>query len=80
MGGALIKALSKPEVALAIGVVVALGTAQRKVDQSSWILNALRAGGPVLLITAMGGALGGVLKLIDVAGWLDGMVLPELLC
>lgn len=71
-----IKALSKPEVALAIGVVVALGTAQRKVDQSSWILNALRAGGPVLLITAMGGALGGVLKLIDVAGWLDGMVLP----
>ena len=75
-----IKALSKPEVALAIGVVVALGTAKRKVDQSSWILNALRAGGPVLLITAMGGALGGVLKLIDVAGWLDGMVLPELLC
>ena len=71
-----IKALSKPEVALAIGVVVALGTAQRKVDQSSWILNALRAGGPVLLITAMGGALGGVLKLIDVAGWLEGMVLP----
>jgi len=71
-----IKALSKPEVALAIGVVVALGTAQRKVEQSSWILNALRAGGPVLLITAMGGALGGVLKLIDVAGWLEGMVLP----
>ena len=71
-----IKALSKPEVALAIGVVVALGTAQRKVDHSSWILNALRAGGPVLLITAMGGALGGVLKLIDVAGWLEGMVLP----
>lgn len=71
-----IKALSKPEVALAIGVVAALGTAQRKVDQSSWILNALRAGGPVLLITAMGGALGGVLKLIDVAGWLEGMVLP----
>lgn len=71
-----IKALSKPEVALAVGVVVALGTAQRKVDQSSWILNALRAGGPVLLITAMGGALGGVLKLIDVAGWLEGMVLP----
>lgn len=71
-----IKALSKPEVALAIGVVVALGTVQRKVDQSSWILNALRAGGPVLLITAMGGALGGVLKLIDVAGWLEGMVLP----
>ena len=71
-----IKALSKPEVALAIGVVVALGTTQRKVDQSSWILNALRAGGPVLLITAMGGALGGVLKLIDVAGWLEGMVLP----
>ena len=71
-----IKALSKPEVALAIGVVVALGTAQRKLDQSSWILNALRAGGPVLLITAMGGALGGVLKLIDVAGWLEGMVLP----
>lgn len=71
-----IKALSKPEVALAIGVVVALGTAQREVDQSSWILNALRAGGPVLLITAMGGALGGVLKLIDVAGWLEGMVLP----
>ena len=71
-----IKALSKPEAALAIGVVVALGTAQRKVDQSSWILNALRAGGPVLLITAMGGALGGVLKLIDVAGWLEGMVLP----
>ena len=71
-----IKALSKPEVALAIGVVVALGTAQRKVDQFSWILNALRAGGPVLLITAMGGALGGVLKLIDVAGWLEGMVLP----
>ncbi len=72
----LIKALSKPEVALAIGVVVALGTAKRKVEQSSWILNALRAGGPVLLITAMGGALGGVLKLIDVAGWLEGMVLP----
>ena len=24
----------------------------------------------------MGGALGGVLKLIDVAGWLEGMVLP----
>ena len=71
-----IKALSKPEVALAIGVVIALGTAQRKVEQSSWILNALRAGGPVLLITAMGGALGGVLKLIDVAGWLEGMVLP----
>lgn len=71
-----IKALSKPEVALAIGVVVALGTAKRKVEQSSWILNALRAGGPVLLITAMGGALGGVLKLIDVAGWLEGMVLP----
>ena len=71
-----IKALSKPEVALAIGVVVALGTAQRKVEQSSWILNALRAGGPVLLITAMGGALGGVLKLIDVAGLLEGMVLP----
>ena len=71
-----IKALSKPEVALAIGVVVALGTAQRRVDQFSWILNALRAGGPVLLITAMGGALGGVLKLIDVAGWLEGMVLP----
>ena len=71
-----IKALSKPEVALAIGVVVALGTTQRKVDQSSWILNALRAGGPVLLITAMGGALGGVLKLIDVAGWLEGIVLP----
>ena len=71
-----IRALSKPEVALAIGVVVALGTAQRKVEQSSWILNALRAGGPVLLITAMGGALGGVLKLIDVAGWLEGMVLP----
>ena len=71
-----IKALSKPEVALAIGVVVALGTAQREVDQSSWILNALRTGGPVLLITAMGGALGGVLKLIDVAGWLEGMVLP----
>lgn len=71
-----IKALSKPEVALAVGVVVALGTAQRKVDQSSWISNALRAGGPVLLITAMGGALGGVLKLIDVAGWLEGMVLP----
>ena len=71
-----IKALSKPEVALAIGVVAALGTAQRKVDQSSWVLNALRAGGPVLLITAMGGALGGVLKLIDVAGWLEGMVLP----
>ena len=71
-----IKVLSKPEVALAVGVVVALGTAQRKVEQSSWILNALRAGGPVLLITAMGGALGGVLKLIDVAGWLEGMVLP----
>ena len=71
-----IKALSKPEVALAIGVVVALGTAKRKVEQSSWILNALRAGGPVLLITAMGGALGGVLKLIDVAGWLEGVVLP----
>lgn len=71
-----IKALSKPEVALAIGVVVALGTAKRKVEQSSWILNALRAGGSVLLITAMGGALGGVLKLIDVAGWLEGMVLP----
>ena len=71
-----ITTLSKPEVALAMGVVIALLISGNKMKEQSWVKNALRAGGPVLLITAMGGALGGVLKLIDVGAMLEGIAVP----
>lgn len=71
-----ITTLSKPEAALAIGVVVALLISGNEMTKHSWIKNALHAGGPVLLITAMGGALGGVLKLIDVGAMLEGIAVP----
>lgn len=71
-----IATFSKPEVALAMGVVVALLISGNKMKNQSWVKNALMAGGPVLLITAMGGALGGVLKLIDVGAELEGLSVP----
>lgn len=71
-----ITTLSKPEMALAIGLVVALIISGDKIKKQSWVKNALNAGGPVLLITAMGGALGGVLKLIDVGSMLEGIAVP----
>lgn len=71
-----ITTLSKPEVALAIGVVVALLISENKMKKQSWVKNALHAGGPVLLITAMGGALGGVLKLIDIGAMLEDIAVP----
>ena len=74
-----ITTLSKPEVALAMGVVIALLISGNKMKEQSWVKNALRAGGPVLLITAMGGALGGVLKLIDIGAMLEGIAEPALL-
>jgi GntP family gluconate:H+ symporter len=71
-----ISTLSKPEVSLAIGLVVALIISGDKIKKQSWVKNALNTGGPVLLITAMGGALGGVLKLIDVGSMLEGIAVP----
>ena len=71
-----ITTLSKPEAALAIGVVIALLISGNEMKKHSWVKNALHAGGPVLLITAMGGALGGVLKLIDVGAMLEGIAVP----
>lgn len=71
--------LSKPEVALAIGVLVAALTSSKNLSKVSWAKNALLSGGPVLLITAMGGALGGVLKLIDIGAMLEGLAVPEAL-
>jgi GntP family gluconate:H+ symporter len=74
--GLWISALSRPESALAIGVVSALGLAERKLQGGQWVRNAIGSGGPVLMITAMGGALGLVLKQIDVGSWLEGLAMP----
>jgi gluconate:H+ symporter, GntP family len=59
--------LGNPNVALALAALIALGTLarQRKEDRpylSSAVHNALAGGGVIILITAAGGAFGGVLQ------------------
>jgi len=75
--GTIIQTLSLPEVALAIGVVTAAVLASNNATPLSAMTgNALKSGGPVLMITAAGGALGLVLKQIEVSAWLEGLAVP----
>ncbi len=78
--GAVMATVSQPEAALAVGVAFAvLLPATERVEVTSAVKRSLESGGPVLLITAMGGALGGVLKLIDVAYYFEYIALPKAL-
>lgn len=72
--------MSQPEVALALAVLLAVVLPARdRVDLSAAVKKSLENGGPVLLITAMGGALGAVLKLINVASYLEHLAIPPAL-
>lgn len=75
--GVAVRTLSQPEVALAVGVLAGLlGSASARGGLTESVKKSLTNGGPVLLITAMGGALGGVLKLINVGSWLEVLQMP----
>ncbi|MEW7291394.1 GntP family permease [Aquimarina sp. 2304DJ70-9] len=56
--------LSAPVVAIFIGAIVAmlLLRPRNKNEYSDWFLEAIKVSGPILIITAAGGAFGGVLK------------------
>jgi GntP family gluconate:H+ symporter len=61
--------ICNPNIALLLGVLSALlllGTS-RKTEWNAWIQNALTSAGPIILITAAGGALGAVLKATPLA-------------
>jgi GntP family gluconate:H+ symporter len=62
--------LGAPVVALGIGVVCSLFLARRYTykEQESWIVEAFRQAGLILLVTGTGGAFGAVLKTVDLAG------------
>ena len=58
--------IGDPNIALTLAAVVALGTLARyerdKQKMKEYVLESLRSGGLIILITSMGGALGGILQ------------------
>ncbi len=56
--------LSAPVVAIFIGAIVAMLLLRPKTENkySDWFIEAIKVSGPILIITAAGGAFGGVLK------------------
>lgn len=72
----ILKFICNPNIALLIGVFAAFllpGFSQQK-KWNSWIQHALTQAGPIILITAAGGALGAVLKATPLAAEFENMV------
>lgn len=68
--------ICNPNIALLLGVFTAFllpGFSQRK-KWNSWIQHALTQAGPIILITAAGGALGAVLKATPLAAEFENMI------
>ena len=79
--------LTTPAFALFIGVIISLFISMKKIKFKSIMTSSIRQAIPIIAITGMGGALGGVIQNIDILSWFEdinpisslGIIIPFLI-